>query len=129
MSDAQEAITGVLQAYEFALNAADAAQVEALYTVDGVFMPAGFPTAEGAAAVRASYAAIFGMIQLRIRFTIDEIGVAGDLAFARTRSAGTVTVLATGATGPEENRELFVLRRTDGGWKIARYLFNKPGQV
>jgi len=121
-------ITGVLKAYEAALNASDVAQVEALYTPDGVFMPAGFPTAEGADAVRASYTAIFGMIQLNVSFTIDEISVQGDLAFARTRSVGTVKVLATGTAAPEENRELFVLRRMGEGWKIARYLFNKSSQ-
>jgi uncharacterized protein (TIGR02246 family) len=128
MRQEQEAIAGVLKVYEAALNASDVGQVEALYTPDGVFMPAGFPTAEGHQAVRASYTAIFGMIQLNIRFTIDEIGVEGGLAYARTRSVGTVKVLATGTTAPEENRELFVLRRTAEGWKIARYLFNKSSQ-
>ena len=128
MRHEQEAIVGVLKAYESALNASDVAQVEALYTPDGVFMPAGFPTAEGQDAVRASYAAIFGMIQLSVLFTIEEIGVQGDLAFARTRSGGTVKVLATGTSAPEENRELFVLQRTGEGWKIARYLFNKSSQ-
>jgi uncharacterized protein (TIGR02246 family) len=128
MRHEQEVIAGVLKAYEAALNASDVAQVEALYTPDGVFMPAGFPTAEGEDAVRASYTAIFGMIQLNVRFTIDEISVHGDWAIARTRSVGTVKVLATGTAAAEENRELFVLRRTGEGWKIARYLFNKPSQ-
>jgi uncharacterized protein (TIGR02246 family) len=130
MQNDQDVIAGVLKAYEAALNASDVARVEALYTADGVFMPAGFPTAEGRDAVRASYTGIFGMIRLNVRFAIDEISVEGDLAFARTRSVGTVTVLGTdtGTAAPEENRELFVLRRMGEGWKIARYLFNKPSQ-
>ena len=47
------------------------------------------------------------------------------IAFARTGSKGTVTVLADGTTAPEENRELFVFQKEDGVWKIARYMFNK----
>jgi hypothetical protein len=40
----------------------------------------------------------------------------------------TVVGTGTGTEAPEENRELFVLRRTGEGWKIARYLFNTSGQ-
>ncbi|MBK9194172.1 MAG: DUF4440 domain-containing protein [Flavobacteriales bacterium] len=65
------------------------------------------------------------MIKLNIEFFIDEVVVDGDHAFARTTSKGTTLIHATGETVPEENRELFVLQRTDGGWKIARYMFNK----
>jgi hypothetical protein len=51
--------------------------------------------------------------------------VKGDVAYARTHSAGTSTVVRTGATGPELDRELFVFARGPDGWKIARYMFNK----
>jgi len=51
--------------------------------------------------------------------------VKGGLAYARTHSAGTSTAVATGASGLEENRELFIFARTADGWRIARYLFNK----
>ncbi len=54
-----------------------------------------------------------------------EIEVHGDLAFARTGSKGTVTILADGSSAPEENRELFVFEKHRGEWKIARYMFNK----
>ena len=33
--------------------------------------------------------------------------------------------VADGVTAAEENRELFVLQKRDGAWKIARYMFNK----
>ena len=49
-----------------------------------------------------------------------------DWAFARTRSDGTVKVLAGDQlAGPEANQELFLLRRDDSGqWRIARYIFS-----
>ena len=88
-------------------------------------MPAGFPSASGRKAVRGAYDAVFANIKINIHFTVDELTVKGDIAFARTHSEGTATVVGTGATGPEQNRELFVFARGTDGWKIARYMFNK----
>ena len=55
MSHAEEEIRALLAAYETALNAADAGRIEQLYTEDGVFMPAGFPSASGRQAVHGAY--------------------------------------------------------------------------
>ncbi len=123
---AEKQLHTLLANYETSLNAGDAARIEQLYTVDGVFMPAGFPTASGRPAVRGAYDAVFKNIRIAIHFTVDELKVKGNFAYARTHSAGTSTVVATGASGPEANRELFIFARTADGWKIARYLFNKP---
>ena len=122
----QAQIATLLDRYETALNASDVDAVLELYAPDGVFMPSSAPTAEGADQVRATYEFVFSTIQLAIRFSIDEIEVHGDLAFARTGSKGTVTILADGSSAPEENRELFVLEKHRGEWKIALYMFNKP---
>jgi uncharacterized protein (TIGR02246 family) len=122
---AEKQIQTLLANYETSLNAGDAGRIEQLYTVDGAFMPAGFPTASGRPAVRGAYDAVFKNIRIAIHFTVDELKVKGDFAYARTHSAGTSTVVATGASGPETNRELFIFARTPDGWKIARYLFNK----
>lgn len=121
----QAAIKELLFAYRDALNASSTDQVIPLYTTDGVFMPTGFPSSVGTEQVRQAYDGVFSMIKLNIEFFIDEVQVDGDHAFARTTSRGTTLIHATGETVPEENRELFVLQRTDGGWKIARYMFNK----
>jgi uncharacterized protein (TIGR02246 family) len=122
---AEKQIHALLATYETSLNAGDAGRIEQLYTEDGVFMPAGFPTASGRSAVRGAYDAVFKNIRIAIHFTVDELKVKGDFAYVRTHSAGTSTVVATGANGPEVNRELFIFARTAHGWKIARYLFNK----
>jgi uncharacterized protein (TIGR02246 family) len=122
---AEKQLHTLLAAYETSLNAGDAGRIEQLYTEDGVFMPAGFPTASGRPAVRGAYDAVFKNIRIAIHFTVDELKVKGNVAYARTHSDGTSTVVATGASGPEKNRELFVFARGKNGWKIARYLFNK----
>ncbi len=118
-------IQTVLDRYERALNASDVDAVLELYADDGVFMPSSAPTAVGIEGVRAAYQHVFSMIQLSIAFTVDEIVADGSIAFARTGSKGSVTILADGTTVPEENRELFVFQKQDGVWKIARYMFNK----
>ena len=126
-------IETVLSTYEKALNASDADTVITLYADDGVFMPQHSAPNVGKKAVRAVYDSVFQVINLDVEFTVDEIiQVAPDWAFARTRSEGFVTIIATGDKGPEANQELFVFQKQDDDtWKIARYIFstaNPPSQ-
>ncbi len=118
-------IKNVLFSYRDALNASDVSKVLSLYTEDGIFMPSGAPTSIGTEQVKGAYEFVFSNIKLSIEFYIDEITVDGDYAFARTTSKGTTLIHATGETVPEENRELFVLQKENGSWKIDRYMFNK----
>lgn len=119
------AIEKLLFAYRDALNASSVDQVMPLYTEEGVFMPANAPTSIGQEQVKSAYEFVFSTIKLSIEFTIDEIVINGDQAFARTTSQGTTLIHASGESVPEENRELFVLAKENGSWKIARYMFNK----
>lgn len=120
------AIRALLGRYEAALNASDAGAVLPLYEADGVFMPAFSPSAVGAGAVRSAYDAVFRAIRLEVKFDVAEIVVVSpNWAFARTNSAGTVVVNATGARSEEANQELFVLHKgRDAQWRIARYAFS-----
>jgi len=80
----------------------------------------------GTAAVRQAYDAVFKAITLSVKFHVAElVRMAPDWAFARTNSAGTNTLNATGAKSAEGNQELFIFHKDDGGaWKIARYSFS-----
>jgi uncharacterized protein (TIGR02246 family) len=119
------AIEQMLLSYRDALNASDVNKVLTLYTRDGVFMPTNAPTAKGTEELKGSYEFVFKTIQLNIEFFIDEVVVTGDHAYALTNSRGTTLIHASAQTVPEENRELFVLAKEEGAWKIARYMFNK----
>lgn len=122
---AEDDIRALLGTYETSLNTSDASLAASCYTTDGVFMPTTLPTASGAA-ITAAYENIFAAIKLDVVFAIDELVVASDeLAYALTRSSGTQTVLANDAVSAEANREVFILRRENDAWKIARYMFNK----
>ena len=126
MNADEKAVAAVLGAYEAALNASDTDAVMPLYAEDGIFMSPNSQSAIGTAAVRKAYDAVFKSIVLSVQFNVAEIvQMSPDWVFARTNSAGTTTVHATGAKSPEGNQELFILRKsTDGQWKIARYSFS-----
>ena len=127
MGEHADGIREVLATYERSLNTSDADLAASCYADDGVFMPTSLPTVFGPD-MTDGYHQIFGAIRLDVRFTIDELVVTTDeTAHALTRSNGTQTVLATGDESTESNREIFLFRRSDSdGWKISRYMFNKP---
>ncbi len=121
----EQAIRTLLADYEKALNTSDARAAAAVYAEDGVFYPYNLPTATGTQELLAAYEQIFDTIELAVTFDIHEIVVDGDTAFATTGSHGQVTVLEPGVTVGEANREVFVLIRRNGAWKVGRYMFNK----
>src|SRR5712664_1847240 len=124
MNANEKAVAAVLAKYEDALNQSDTDAVMRLYANDGVFMPQNSPSSVGANAVRKAYDGVFQAIKLTVKFNVAEVvEMAPNWVFARTNSAGTVKIHATGGGGPEANQELFVFRNIDGAWKIARYCF------
>ncbi len=127
MSTNENQIRDLLATYERSLNTSDADLAASCYAADGVFMPTTLPTVTGAD-MADGYRRIFDAIRLDVTFTIDELVVTSPAsAYALTRSSGTQTVLATGDESAESNREIFLFQRTNtDGWKISRYMFNKP---
>jgi uncharacterized protein (TIGR02246 family) len=125
-SEDSVAIVALLGSYEKALNASDTDAVMPLYAPDGVFMDCFSPSAVGTEAVRREYDAVFKALNLRVKFEVIEVRViSGEWAFARTNSAGMVTMHSTGKTKAEGNQELYIFHKyRDGGWKIARYCFS-----
>jgi uncharacterized protein (TIGR02246 family) len=125
MNANEKAVAAVLAKYQDALNQSDTSTVMRLYARNGVFMPQNSPSRVGAEEVRRAYEAVFKTIKLTVQFNVAEVvEMAPNWVFARTNSAGTVKVLATGAGGPEANQELFLFQKIDGAWRIARYCFS-----
>jgi uncharacterized protein (TIGR02246 family) len=121
----EKAVAEALSKYQDALNKSDTDAVMKLYAFDGVFMPQNSPSSVGTDEVRKAYDAVFQTIKLAVKFNVAEVvEIAPNWVFARTNSAGTVKVHATGAGGPEANQELFLFKKIDGAWKIARYCFS-----
>ena len=119
------AIEKLIFSYQDALNASDTSMVIELYTKNSVLMANSAPTAEGAGQVKGFYQYVFDNFSYTLQYSIIEIEISGNYAFARSTSKGSFIIKAKGQTIPDENRELFVLEKVDGKWKIARYMFNK----
>lgn len=119
-----ESIRQVINQYEGYLNAGDTHSIMKLYGKNPIFMPQHSPAQVGYSAVKKTYDAVFTMIDLDIKFTIYEIEINKNTAWARTSSAGSTRILATGEKVNEGNNELFVFNKENGEWKIHRYLFS-----
>jgi ketosteroid isomerase-like protein len=80
----------------------------------------------GPDAMAAPYEALFKEIKFTTDFQYDAVDVHGDLAIVRTHHpVGQVEVsLKDGSQKLDFNREIFVLRRIGGDWKIVLYTFN-----
>ena len=83
---------------------------------------------EGKEQLEAFFNRGFSTIKLDAKIYIDEVVVSGNYAYVRTHSQVKVTAVQENITRPEETREVFICRKDNGSWKIARYMFNKkPG--
>ena len=118
------AIQEVILKYESALNASNADDVLKLYGKNPTFMPQHAPAQVGRAAVKQAYDNVFKTIKLNIKFSIHEVEVFGDTAWARTSSAGKTRFLADNVVVNEGNNELFIFKKENGDWKIHQYLFS-----
>lgn len=117
-----------LRGYFDALNNSDLEAALALYNADGFLALTQQPDAHGTEQLRKTYAATFAAVKFTTDHTFDEIREYGDEAFVRTSSVQptTVTILATGTVTEDAFREFFIMKRESDGWKIDRYMNNRP---
>lgn len=60
---------------------------------------------------------------------IDHVREGGELGAMHTHTTGTVTILANDTAISVLSRKLFVVRRSQSGWHITDYMFNRPRQM
>lgn len=120
----KSAIEKLLSFYDEALNASDVSKTVALFTNDGINMPNEAPLSKGQEQLKAAYEGLYKNFQLKVEYFTNEVIENGDYAYVRTNSKGTTLVRASGVTIPVDNKELFVLHKDNGQWKISHYIFN-----
>ncbi len=117
-------IQNLLVTYQRGLNEGEVDLVRSVYADDAVFIGQPFPTATGKEEIGALYADVFSKLDFNVQFDIQDIELSGDRGFLRTRSHGSIVPKGQEPEGGEGNREVFVLKKTDGEWKFYRYIFN-----
>ena len=114
----------VVVSYFTALNESDTDTILDLYHEDSVFLPKNAPAARGIAAIAKAYRALFDAAKLNTAHVYHRVSVHGDMALVESQGSGTLTLLESKKAVPSNNKELFVLRKIEGKWKIDYYVFN-----
>ena len=118
------AIEKLILSFPEALKAADISKVLPLFTSDAVVMPNNAPTMKGTQQIEGLFTNLFKKMSLDMQYIVDEVIIDGDYAFVRTNSKGNNVVLANGENMPLNNKELLVVHKDNGEWKITHYMGN-----
>jgi uncharacterized protein (TIGR02246 family) len=120
----QRAVYDVVHRYETALNAGDVDAILDLFAPDAVAEWNDKRTYATRDQRREGYAALFKIARFSTVFAYDTIDVNGDVAIVRTHHHKGAAVIEHGKSVTDYNREVFVLKRVNGDWKIYLYTFN-----
>jgi uncharacterized protein (TIGR02246 family) len=124
--DSERDVRAVAAAIIAADNARNLDSVLALYAPDAVLMPPGEEPVRGRDAIRPRYEALFRSFNPAIRSELDEVRVAGSLAFVSGRNTGDLRPREPAAAARRLN-DLFVMvlaREPGGRWRIARQMWH-----
>jgi uncharacterized protein (TIGR02246 family) len=121
MDKDEQAIRNLIETWLRATREGDVDTVLDLMTPDVVFLVPGQDPMQGRAAFEASLRAVLGTHAIESASDIDEIVVAGDLAYCRTRLKVTVTSKHGGTPMLRSGHTLSIMRRCDDGkWRLTR---------
>ena len=119
------AVNAVWTRYSSSLNAGDLDSWLSLWTDDGVQLPPGELPVVGKDQLRARNKGVLDKFTVNLSIATDEVGVAGDWAFARGMYTATLTPKEGGPAIPINGKYITILKRqADGSWKIHRDIFN-----
>jgi ketosteroid isomerase-like protein len=122
--DRQQDPASVVLAYGKALDADNLPGVLKVFGPDPAVAAPGQPVHQGTAEVSKFYADLFTAADVQITFTIDTVDADRNIAYVTSHSLGTLVFRDGSKPFTGVGRELFVLNRTDDGWKIVKYWFN-----
>jgi ketosteroid isomerase-like protein len=120
----QQEVYDVVNRYQNALNAKDTSAIVGLFADDSVAEWNNKRTYATHEQKVAGYDALFRIANFTTHFAYDAINVYGDTAVVRTHHHVGAAVVENGKKVIDYNREVFVLRKMDGAWKIVLYTFN-----
>ncbi|HEY0061573.1 MAG TPA: SgcJ/EcaC family oxidoreductase [Telluria sp.] len=120
MSADEQAIRQLIERWLQATKSGDVDAVLALMAPDVVFLVAGQPPMEGRDAFEHSLRSALASNAIESHSTIEEIVVAGDLAYCRTQLSVTITSKHGNLPLQRTGHTLSILRKQDGSWRLTR---------
>lgn len=122
----QREVKAVVERYQAGLNAGDISQIRPLFAPDAVAEWNEKATVVGVDAMARPYEELFRAIQFTTDFQYDAVDIHGEVAVVRTHHpvGQTERIRRDGSTKLDFNREILVLKRIEGTWKIIVYTFN-----
>lgn len=122
----QKAVYDVVNRYQDALNSGNIDTILSLYGKTSYSQWNNKVTADTTEKRRQQYTDLFKTEKFVTEFGYDSVYVNGDMAYVRTHHhvGQVVTVLKDGSKVLDKNREIFVLEKQEGQWKIVIYTFN-----
>ena len=130
--DVEADIAAIKELYNqatLACSTGDAELYLSIFTEDAVVMPPGYPPAMGKEELRPMIEGLFGLFDLELPYTVEEVEVIGDWAFARSSWQYSMTPKEGGETTTSPGKQLDTLKKQpDGSWKIyiQCYNYNEP---
>ena len=130
--DVEADIAAIKELYNQATLACRTGDIElylSIFTEDAVVMPPGYPAATGKEELRPMIEGLFGLFDLELPYTVEEVEVIGDRAFARSSWLYSMTPKDGGETTTSPGKQFDNLKRqSDGSWKIyiQCYNYNEP---
>jgi len=121
MSDDELAIRELIANWNRATSVGDAAPLMKLMAEDVVFLTPGHPPMRGRDGFQAAFQAALKRFRIDPVSEVQEIQIAGDLAYCWTYITVTMTPINGGAAARRSGDTLTILRKQAGGaWMIAR---------
>lgn len=124
VSAQQHQVYDVVHRYELMLNAGNTDEILKLFAPDSVAEWNNKTTFKTRQQKADAYSTLFKVAKFTTVFGYDAMDVYGDMAIVRTYHHKGATVFENGKDVPDFNREIFVLRKVAGEWKIILYAFN-----
>ncbi|KAF2203551.1 hypothetical protein GQ43DRAFT_258394 [Delitschia confertaspora ATCC 74209] len=127
------AIKTLFLRYQQTLNNSSLFLLTPLYTTDPNIPPVAMfphsPPHMGTKAIMAAYTKLFDEVDHMVTISVEEVNVVGEglggekWAFARTTCTGICRSRETGEALRDSVMQLWVLKRGEGEWRIAKYMF------
>jgi uncharacterized protein (TIGR02246 family) len=121
----QQEVCQVIRRYEAGLNAGDTNAIVNLFADDSVAEWNNRRTYATRQQKIDGHNELFNMARFSTVLAFHAIDVYGDTAVVRTHHRVGQTDIENGKKMLDFNREVFVLRKADGVWKIILYIYNK----